>query len=88
MIGDLNRGKKLSFETIEQMIEKALSRPSMSNDINKKCITNTRPVVLYNLNGTVYGEYLTILDAANSINSGEKTLRRALQTKKGLVKRQ
>lgn len=88
MIGDLNRGKKLSFETIEKMREKALSRPSMSNETNKKCITNIRPVVLYNLNGTVYGEYLTILDAANSINSSEKTLNRALQTKKGLVKRQ
>jgi group I intron endonuclease len=88
MIGGFNRGKKLSFETIEKMREKALSRPSMSDETNKKCITNTRPVVLYNLNGTVYGEYLTILDAAKSINSGEKTLRRALQTKKGLVKRQ
>jgi group I intron endonuclease len=88
MIGGLNRGKKLSFETIEKMREKALSRPSMSNETNKKCITNIRPVVLYNLNGTVYGEYLTILDAAKSINSSEKTLKRALQTKKGLVKRQ
>ena len=29
----------------------------------------TRPVVLYNLNRTVYGEYSTILDVANSINS-------------------
>lgn len=60
----------------------------MSDDTKKKCITHTRPVVLYNLNGTVYGEYFTILDAANSINCGEKTLRRALKTEKGLVKRQ
>jgi group I intron endonuclease len=88
MISGLNRGKKLSFETIEKMREKALTRPSMSDETNKKCITNTKPIVLYNLNGTVYGEYLTILDAAKSINSSEKTLRRALQTKKGLVKRQ
>lgn len=88
MIGSLNRGKKFSLETIEKMREKALNRPSMSDETNKNYITNTRPVVLYNLNGTVYGEYLTILDAAKSINCGEKTLRRALQTKKGLVKRQ
>jgi len=88
MIGNLNRGKKFYLETIEKMREKALNKPTMSDETKKKCITNTRPVVLYNLNGTVYGEYLTILDAAKSINCGEKTLIRALQTKKGLVKRQ
>jgi len=88
MIGSLNKGKKLSPEIIEKMREKALSRPSMPDEIKRKCITNTRPVVLYNLNGTVYGEYSSILDAAKSINCGEKTLRRALNTEKGLVKRQ
>ena len=88
MIGSLNRGKKLSPETIEKMREKALNRAPMSDETKKKCITHTRPVVLYNLNGTVYGEYSTILDAAKSINCGEKTIRRALKTEKGLVKRQ
>lgn len=88
MIGSLNRGKKLSFETIEKIRKKALNRPLMSHDTKKKCITHTRPVVLYNLNGTVYGEYFTILDAAKSINCDEKTIRRALKTKKKLVKKQ
>lgn len=88
MIGSLNRGKNLSPETIEKMKEKALNRSPMSDETKKKCIEQTRPVVLYNLNGTVYGEYSTILDAANSINCGEKTIRRALKTEKGLVKRQ
>jgi len=88
MIGNLNKGKKLSPETIDKMREKALNRSPMSDETKKKCITNTRPVALYNLNGTVYGEYSTILDAAKSINCGEKTIRRALKTAKGLVKRQ
>nr|YP_009711345.1 hypothetical protein [Russula griseocarnosa] len=88
MIGSLNKGKKFSPETIEKMREKALNKPSMSDETKQKCITNSRPVVLYNLNGTVYGEYSTILDAAKSINCGESTIRRALKTKKGLVKRQ
>lgn len=88
MVGSLNRGKNLSPETIEKMKEKALNRSPMSDETKKKCIVHTRPVVLYNLNGTVYGEYSTILDAANSINCGEKTIRRALKTEKGLVKRQ
>jgi len=87
-IGNLNKDKKLSPETIEKIREKALNRPSMSDVTKQKCITNTRPVVLYNLNGTVYGEYSTILDAAKSINCNEKTIRRALKTEKRLVKRQ
>lgn len=88
MIGSLNRGKNLSKETIEKMRAKALNRPPMSDDTKKKCIKHTRPVVLYNLNGTIYGEYATIIDSANAINCGEKTIRRALQTEKKLVKRQ
>jgi group I intron endonuclease len=87
-IGSLNRGKKLSPDTIEKMREKALNRPAMSEDTKKICVTRAKPVVLYNLNGTVYGEYPTILDAAKSVNCGEKTIRRALKTEKGLVKRQ
>jgi group I intron endonuclease len=87
-IGNLNKGQKFSKETIEKMREKALKRSPMSNEINKKCISNTRPVVLYNLNGTVYGEYSTIVDAAKAINCNEKTIRRALNTKKNLVKKQ
>lgn len=88
MIGSLNRGKKLSPETIEKIREKALKRPPMSEQTKKNCIKHTRPVVLFNLNGTVYGEYSTILDAAKSINCGEKTIRRALKTDKNLVKKQ
>ena len=85
MVGSLNRGKKLSPETIEKMREKALNRSPMLDEIKKKCIAHTRPVVLYNLNGTVYGEYSTILDAANSINCGDQ---KSIKNKKGLVKRQ
>ena len=84
----LNKDKKFTPETIEKMREKALNRSPMSEETRKKCITHTRPVVLYNLDGTVYGEYSTILDAAGSINCGEKTIRRALNTEKGLLKRQ
>ena len=85
MVGSLNRGKKLSSETIEKMREKALNRSPMLDEIKKKWIVHTRPVVLYNLNGTVYGEYSTILDAANSINCGDQ---KSIKNKKGLVKRQ
>ena len=88
MIGSLNRGKKLSEETINKIRAKALNRPPMSDETKQKCIKHTRPVVLYNLNRTIYGKYATIIDACNAINCNEKTIRRALQTKKKLVKRQ
>ena len=87
-IGSLNKGKKLSSETIEKMREKALNRPPMSDEIKLKCISHTRPVILYNLNDTVYGRYSTIIEAAKAVNCGEKTLRRALKTEKKLVKKQ
>jgi len=90
-IGSLNRGKIFSPETIERMREKALTRPPMSEETKKKCITNRRPVVLYNLDRTIYGKYSTILDAAKALNCGEKTIRRALsraKTEKKIVKRQ
>lgn len=85
-IGNLNRGKILSEDTIEKMRGKALNRPTAEQ--KQKCISNTRPVILYNLNRTVYGRYHSILDAAHAINCNEKTIRRALQTEKKLVKKQ
>ncbi len=87
-IGGLNKGKNLSPETIEKLRAKALNRPPISDEAKQKCISHTRPVVLYNLNGTVYGKYSSILEAAKSINCGEKTIRRALKTEKKLVKKQ
>lgn len=88
MIGSLNRGKKFSEETIEKLRAKALNRPPMSEETRKKCVTNTKPVVLYNLDRTIYGKYDSIVNAANAISCSEKTIRRALQTDKKLVKRQ
>lgn len=81
-IGNLNKGKKLSLETIEKLRQKALFRSPMSEETKLKCIANTRPVILYNLNGTVYGKYSTIIEAAKAINCNEKTIRRALTTEK------
>jgi group I intron endonuclease len=87
-IGSLNRGKKLSPETIEKLREIAFKRLPMLEEIKRKCVIRTRPVTLYNLNGTIYGEYLTVRDAAKAINCSDKTIRRALKTDKKLVKRQ
>ena len=65
-----------------------LSNGAGMGETKLKCIRHTRPVLLYNLNGTIYGEYTTIFSAAKAINCNEKTIRRALQTEKKIVKRQ
>ncbi len=46
---------------------------------------NSKPIILYNLNHTVFGEYPSIVEAAKSINCGEKTIKRALKTEKKLL---
>ena len=50
----------------------------MTDKTKEKCIVNTRPIVLYYLDRTIYGKYSTILEAARAINCNEKTIRRAL----------
>jgi len=87
-IRNLNKGKKFSAETIQKMREKALNRLPMSDETKKKCIVNTKPVILYNLNKTIYGKYPTIKEAAFAINCSEKTIIRAFKTEKRLVKKQ
>jgi group I intron endonuclease len=88
IIGYLNKGKKLSSQTIEKIRENILNRSPMSNETKQKCIVNTRPVILYNINGTIFGKYPTIKEASNAINCNEKTIRKALKTTKNLVKGQ
>jgi group I intron endonuclease len=97
MIGNLNKDKVFSEETIDKIREKTLNKSSrleaikikgFNSEIRKECSIYRGPLILYNLNGTIYGKYATVLDAAKSINCKEKTLIRAFKTPKGLVKKQ
>jgi hypothetical protein len=58
-IGSLNRGKKLSVETKEKNERKALARKtryySEQGILNMK--KHSKPIILYNLDYTVFGEY-------------------------------
>ena len=47
----------------------------------------SKPIILYNLDFTVFGQYSSITEAANSINCSIKTINRALKTEKKLLKR-
>jgi len=88
-IGSLNKGKNLSIKTIDKMSKKALTREKLNYSeqaiLNMK--KNSKSIILYNLDYTVYGEFPSIVDAAKSIHCGEKTIRRALKTEKKLLKR-
>lgn len=82
-VGNLTKNKLLSLEEV-----KPLKSLPVFDQSKLKCISDTRPVILYNLNDTIYGKYTTIKNAAEAINSNVKTLNRALKTEKRLVKRQ
>jgi group I intron endonuclease len=89
LIRNLNKDKIFSDETKEKMRQKALSREK--RDFSPESLLNmkkrSKPLVLYNLNRTVYGEYPSVIEAAKSINCDQKTIRRALKSEKKLLKR-
>lgn len=87
-IGKLNKNKKLSVETIEKIREKAFERKVYYSDeaiLSMK--KRSKAIILYNMDHTVFGEYPSIVEAAKSINCGEKTIIRALKTEKKILKR-
>lgn len=85
----LNRGNKFNPETLEKMKERALTREKINYSpeaiLNMK--KNSKPIILYNLNNTVFGEYPSIIEAAKDINCSPKTINRALKTEKKILKR-
>lgn len=88
-IRNLNKGKKLSSETVGKIREKALTKGKIS--YSEKVLLNmkkkSKPVVLYNLNDTIFGEYSSIIEAANAVNCSSRTVNRALRTDKKILKR-
>jgi group I intron endonuclease len=88
-IGSLNRDKKLSKDTIDKIKEKALNKEkiSYSNEALLNIKKNSKSIILYNLDYTVFGEYPSIVEAAKIINCSEKTIRRALISKSKILKR-
>jgi group I intron endonuclease len=88
-IGKLNKGKCLTNETKEKLREQALKRDKIhiSNEALLNMKKRSKPIILYNLNLTVFGTYSSIKDAAKSIRCNVKTIRRALATEKKILKR-
>lgn len=91
-IGNLNRGKKLSEDTKEKIRQKALA-PERRINITytdqgiKNMKKKSKSVILYNKDNTVYGEFPSIVSAANFIRCNEKTIIRALKSESKLLLR-
>ena len=88
-IGNLNRGKTLSENTIELIRQKSLKR--IKQVYSEKALQNmkksSKAIRLYNLDYTVYGEYPSMIEASKNIGCDKKTIRRALQSEKKILKR-
>jgi group I intron endonuclease len=89
LIGNLNRGNKLSEETKEKIRQKSLSRinPTYTEQGIINITKKSKPVILYNKDNTVYGEFSSIVNAANFIRCNEKTIIRALKSESKLLLR-
>jgi len=88
-IGSLNWGKSLSPNTIELMKEAALNRtkPIYSEESIKNMKKKSKAILVYNKDYTVYGEFPSIVDAAKSLGCDQKTIIRALQSPKQILRR-
>lgn len=89
-IGALNRGKTLPKETVERMRNNALNRKpytySEQGKLNLK--KKSKFLLVFNLNGSLYGEYISLTEAAKSLKCSLKTINRCLKTEKKILKRQ
>jgi group I intron endonuclease len=88
-IGNLNKGKIFSPDTIERMRQAALSRtkPTYSEQAIANLKKSSKAVLVYNLDYTVFGEFSSMIEASKSLGCDQKTIRRALQTPKKILRR-
>jgi len=76
VIGNLNKGKSLSSHTIELIRQATLNRtkPINSAEALKNMKKKSKPIIVYNLDYTVYGEFSSIVNAAKSLGCDQKTI--------------
>lgn len=87
-IANLNKGKSFSAETREAMSKAALNGTKVI--YSEKAIFNMRKrskaIVVYNLDHTVLGEFISIIESSKSLGCDQKTIRRALQSEKQILR--
>lgn len=89
LIGNLNKGKKLSQETIEAIKIASFNRrkPVYSLESRENLKKKSKGLLVYNLDYTVFAKFPSIIEASKHLGCDEKTIRRALQTEKKLLRR-
>ena len=84
-VKNLNLNKSLSPEAKAKLSQKALLRgavPLSEEGLAKIKLASSHPILVLNKNdGTVYGKYASVLEAANSLNCHRRTIQRALASK-------
>ena len=85
-IGSLNKDKSLSDKLLEKL---KLNSLLMSSNTQEKLslIKKSKPLLVFNLNGTLYGEFNSIIEAAKDLNCEVKTIKRCLNTDKQILKK-
>ena len=88
-IGNLNKDKSLSDLTKIKLKIKALNKKSFiyTEEALMNIAKKSKPVILINKDDTVYGEYTSIKNLAESIECSYKTIRRAMLSKSKLLKK-
>jgi len=88
-IGSLNKGKSFSPSTIEAMKQSALNRikPIYSEESVQNMKKSSKAILVYNMDYTVFGEFPSITEASKSLGCSQKTISRALQTPKKILRR-
>jgi group I intron endonuclease len=88
-IGNLNKNKIFSEETKEKMKQSALNRKK--SILSEESILNmkkaSKPLIVYNLDNTLFGKFNSLTEAALELKCGIKTINRVLNTEKKLLKR-
>lgn len=88
-IGSLNRGKTLSAATIESIRKGAINRKKAV--YSEQVITNmkksSKPILVQNLDKTIYGKYPSIVETAKALDCSIKTVHRSLKSPTKLLKR-
>jgi len=88
-IGELNRGKSLSKETIEKMRQSSLNKKKRvySEEALFNMKKKSKGLLVLNLDGTVYGKYFSIIEVARSLQCSIKTISRTLNTEKKILRK-
>src|SRR6266487_4478837 len=79
-IRNLNKGKKLSDKTIQLMRERVLNRSDEIKDKYRKA--SFKPLILYNLDGTINSSYSGIREMAKFFKCCHKTINKTIKNNK------